>query len=289
MDHWNPDKILSLFYEAAQIGLKIKLDPKTVLKEDLTPVTLADRTVEDFLTQNLADERSFLIGEETYETKGREYLDNALKGVCWIIDPIDGTANFASSYDSWGISIGFAENGRIVEGGVYLPERGEILLTDGEKVLYGNCREVKSVSQLKNSLAPLKKPEKPFQGSSVVALSQVVAKQGILHISNPVLATGSFVYSAVSLAAGRDGALLTNAKLWDVAGIMPCFARLGIKAGFLKDPQKDVTDCRIDPEYYHLSYTALDAFRLKDAAIFASERSTIEKICNSCKLEYSLQ
>lgn len=289
MDHWNPDKILSLFLEAAQIGLKIKHDPGTVLKEDLTPVTLADRTIEDFLTQNLADERTFLIGEETYEAKGREYLDNALKGTCWIIDPVDGTANFAASYDSWGISIGFAENGRIVEGGVYLPERGEILITDGEKVLYGNCPGIQNLSCMKQSLAPLKKPEKPFQGSSVVALSQVVAKYGLIHISNPVLATGSFVYSAVSLASGRDGALLTNAKLWDVAGILPCFARLGIKSGFLKDPQKDVTDCRISPEYYHLSYTSRDAFRLKDAAIFASESSTIEQICNSCKLDYSLQ
>ena len=289
MNCWNRDKILSLFQEAAQLGLKIKNDPHTVLKEDMTPVTLADKTIEDFLAQELVDEETFLIGEETFETKGKEYLDKALCGKCWIIDPVDGTANFAASYDTWGISIGFAENGIIRQGGVYLPEKGELVLTDGDKVFYADCRGAETLQDLRDALKEQERPRKPFTGSSMVALSQVVAKKGTVNIHNPVLATGSFVYSAVSLAAGRDGALITNAKLWDVAGIMPCFARLGIKGGFLSDMEKDVTDCRIDPAYYHLDYTAKDAFRLKDAAVFAEEKSTIEKICSVCKLDYTLQ
>ncbi len=289
MNYWDKDRILALFWEAALLGLKIKNDPHTVLKEDMTPVTLADKSIEDFLAGELVDENTFLIGEETFETKGKEYLDNALSGDCWIIDPVDGTANFAASYDTWGISIGFADHGVICQGGVYLPEKGEILLTDGDKVLYANCREAVTLQDLKNALKEIQRPHKPFTGSSMVALSQVVAKKGSIHIHNPVLATGSFVYSAVSLAAGRDGALITNAKLWDVAGSLPCFARLGIKGGFLSDGTKDVTDCRITPAYYHLDYTAKDAFRLKDAVVFAEERATIEKICSVCKLDYTLQ
>lgn len=289
MNCWNKEKILSLFWEAAQLGLKIKNDPHTVLKEDMTPVTLADKTIEDFLAKELLDEETFLIGEETFETKGREYLDKALCGKCWIIDPVDGTANFAASYDTWGISIGFAEKGVIRQGGVYLPEKGELMLTDGDKVLYANCREAATLQDLKNALKEMESPRKPFTGSSMVALSQVVAKNGCIQIHNPVLATGSFVYSAVCLAVGRDGGLITNAKLWDVAGIMPCYARLGIKGGFLGNMKKDVTDCRIDPSYYHLNYTSKDAFRLKDAAVFAEEKATIEKICSVCKLDYTFQ
>ena len=37
MDFWDTEKILSLFREAARLGLKIKKDPHTVLKEDATP------------------------------------------------------------------------------------------------------------------------------------------------------------------------------------------------------------------------------------------------------------
>ena len=75
MNFWDKEKILSLFLEAAQLGLKIKNDPHTVLKEDMTPVTLADKMIEEFLAKELLDEDTFLIGEETFETKGREYLD----------------------------------------------------------------------------------------------------------------------------------------------------------------------------------------------------------------------
>ena len=289
MNHWDKDKILSLFLEAARLGLNIKNDPCTVLKEDMTPVTLADKTIENFLAGELTGKDSFLIGEETFETKGKEYLDNALCGDCWIIDPVDGTANFAASYDTWGISIGFAQNGSFRQGGVFLPEKGELMLTDGDEVLYANTREAEKLQDLKKALKVLKRPRKPFTGSSMVALSQVIAKRGVINISNPVIATGSFVYSAVSLVAGRDGALITNAKLWDVAGIMPCYARLGIKGGFLADPEKDVTDCKIDPKYYHLDYTAKDAFRLKDGAVFAEEKATVEKICSVCKLNFTLQ
>ena len=80
MDLWDTEKILSLFREAARLGLKIKKDPHTVLKEDATPVTLADRTIEDFLTGELAGKDAFLVGEETFASKGREYLDRALSG-----------------------------------------------------------------------------------------------------------------------------------------------------------------------------------------------------------------
>ncbi|MBO4304556.1 MAG: hypothetical protein J6A21_08220 [Lentisphaeria bacterium] len=289
MDFWNTEKILSLFREAARLGLKIKKDPHTVLKEDATPVTLADKTIEDFLTGELAGKDAFLVGEETFASKGREYLDRALSGTCWIIDPVDGTANFAASYDTWGISIGFAKGGRLVQGGVYLPEKGELVLTDGERVLYAQHPGMEEEPEWKNFLKPLEKPGKPFTGASVVSLSQLVAKKGIVELPNPVLATGSFVYSAVSVALGRDGALVTNAKLWDVAGMVPCFARLGIRGGFLGDREKDVTDCRIDPEYYFLDYTAQDAFRLKDAVLFVSDFSAAEKIRSACRVEYTLR
>ncbi|HPJ87698.1 MAG TPA: inositol monophosphatase [Thermotogota bacterium] len=40
----------------------------------------------------------------------------------WIIDPIDGTANFMHGLPLWGVSIAFSTNGKILFGIVYCPE-----------------------------------------------------------------------------------------------------------------------------------------------------------------------
>ncbi|OIO05069.1 MAG: hypothetical protein AUJ51_00700 [Elusimicrobia bacterium CG1_02_56_21] len=46
----------------------------------------------------------------------------------WIIDPLDGTTNYAHGFPAAAVSIGFAENGEIKAGGVYDPFRKELFL-----------------------------------------------------------------------------------------------------------------------------------------------------------------
>lgn len=67
-------------------------------------LTVADGAVEDFLRQRLAVlfPTDAVIGEEG----GGEASD-----AVWIIDPIDGTSNFARGDRNWCISIGFLLNG----------------------------------------------------------------------------------------------------------------------------------------------------------------------------------
>jgi myo-inositol-1(or 4)-monophosphatase len=67
-------------------------------------LTVADGAVEDFLRQRLAVlfPSDAVIGEEG----GGEASD-----AVWIIDPIDGTSNFARGDRNWCISIGFLLNG----------------------------------------------------------------------------------------------------------------------------------------------------------------------------------
>lgn len=65
-------------------------------KPDLTPVTEADRGVEEAIRQRLATERpgDAVLGEE-YGATG----DAARR---WVIDPIDGTKNFVRGIPVWG-------------------------------------------------------------------------------------------------------------------------------------------------------------------------------------------
>ncbi|HVO33817.1 MAG TPA: inositol monophosphatase family protein [Elusimicrobiota bacterium] len=44
----------------------------------------------------------------------------------WIVDPLDGTTNYAHHFPQCGVSIGLAFNGRIILGGVFDPFRDEL-------------------------------------------------------------------------------------------------------------------------------------------------------------------
>ena len=77
-------------------------------KADASPVTDADRSVEAALKALLAEERpnDALIGEE--------YGSTGSGARTWIIDPIDGTANFMRGVPVWGALIALSIDGKPV-------------------------------------------------------------------------------------------------------------------------------------------------------------------------------
>lgn len=81
-------------------------------KPDATPVTDADRTVENKIRSILADERpqDLIVGEEFGSPS-----DIAPNTRYWVIDPIDGTKNFLRGVPIWATLIGLVnrdENGQ---------------------------------------------------------------------------------------------------------------------------------------------------------------------------------
>lgn len=84
-------------------------------KPDLTPVTDADRAVEDALRKQLSHARSrdAILGEER-GVSGRSSRQ-------WIIDPIDATKNFVRGVPVWATLIALVENGEVVVGVVSAP------------------------------------------------------------------------------------------------------------------------------------------------------------------------
>ncbi len=105
-------------------------------KSDLTPVTAADRAVETELRRILAGERpdDAILGEE-----------QGAKGVGsrrWILDPIDGTRNYARGIPVWATLIALEEDGIGAVGVVSAPalgrrwwaERGSGAFASGEPI-----------------------------------------------------------------------------------------------------------------------------------------------------------
>lgn len=84
-------------------------------------VTRADRDVENFIrtkiTAHFPDDG--ILGEELAPAQ----LTSAVK---WVIDPIDGTANYIRDLDHWGVSIACVVNGVSEIGVIYDPSRDKL-------------------------------------------------------------------------------------------------------------------------------------------------------------------
>jgi fructose-1,6-bisphosphatase/inositol monophosphatase family enzyme len=96
-------------------------DVEEKAKDDL--VTIADREVEQFLSEALTrlSPDVAVVGEEACAADPT-VLDR-LSGPCWIIDPIDGTANFASGQGHFAIMVALADGGDTLAGWIYDPKR----------------------------------------------------------------------------------------------------------------------------------------------------------------------
>ncbi|MGI8573199.1 MAG: histidinol-phosphatase [Solirubrobacteraceae bacterium] len=89
-------------------------------KPDLTPVTEADRAVEQAVRERLASVRpgDSVLGEEY----GTSTVEDGTRR--WIIDPIDGTKNYVRGIPVWATLLALEEQGRIVLGVVSAPALG---------------------------------------------------------------------------------------------------------------------------------------------------------------------
>jgi myo-inositol-1(or 4)-monophosphatase len=103
--------------ERALVAFRQTLKLEFKGKRQDNPVTALDRDTESFLRVEL--KRAFpehgLLGEEQDDD-----IDAQARYI-WVIDPIDGTMNFASGLPLFGISIGLLEDGAPVVGAIWVP------------------------------------------------------------------------------------------------------------------------------------------------------------------------
>jgi len=91
-------------------------------KEPGDPVTIADREAEQLLEAGLSAicPGARVIGEEAC-AGNPALLDQASDGLVWIVDPIDGTANFSAGNPPFGIMIALLADGETQASWIYDP------------------------------------------------------------------------------------------------------------------------------------------------------------------------
>ncbi len=114
--------MLALVQKTNAIALRyFNSDIKADYKADNSPVTLADKKIEVFLREQIAETfpTHGIIGEEF----GKSGEDSEY---CWVIDPIDGTKNFTAGIHSFATLIALCKKGRPIIGCIAAPAMNKI-------------------------------------------------------------------------------------------------------------------------------------------------------------------
>ncbi len=92
-----------------------------------SPVTEADRAVDDVLRRALPRAGEGWLSEETADSPDRLHRERV-----WVVDPLDGTKEFVEGLPEWCVSVGLVENGEAVAGGILSPATGQLFLGSRE-------------------------------------------------------------------------------------------------------------------------------------------------------------
>jgi myo-inositol-1(or 4)-monophosphatase len=211
------ERFLAVAWDAANAAGEIIRrswqQPKTIdYKGAIDLVTTTDRETEhkivEVIRHNFSDHA--ILAEEETDLRGDD------KDYRWIVDPLDGTTNFAHGYPNFCVSIALECAGEVVLGLVYDPLRGECFnAVKGEgATLNGSPIRVSGVKELDKALLatgfPYDRREKAdFYLSFFKAF--LTRCQGIRR-------NGSAALDLCYLACGRiDGFWELKLRPWDIA------------------------------------------------------------------------
>lgn len=162
-------------------------------------VTNLDGKIENFLIGKIKEKYPHfdIVSEEGNYDK--QVTDN-----CFIIDPIDGTVNFANHIPFWAIQVACRKNGNPVASVIDMPDLNEFYYAD-ENGAFLNGRKI-HVNEV-----PLKNTLYTLNGGNVIDCLSRMRKH-----SPGARALGCVAMSMAYVASGRiHGAVFRNDKPWD--------------------------------------------------------------------------
>ena len=99
------------------------------IKEDNSPLTLADKKCNEVINEHLIKTGIPIISEEN---KQIDYQDRKDYSLCWIVDPLDGTKEFVKRNGEFTVNIALVNKGKPLFGIIYVPVSKDLYLGDVE-------------------------------------------------------------------------------------------------------------------------------------------------------------
>jgi myo-inositol-1(or 4)-monophosphatase len=208
------DAVAPLAREAAALAARMRAEgmAETKMKGAQDFLTEADGATESFLRARL---ESLFPGEPILGEEGGGAAPE--RGPLWILDPIDGTSNFARGGDRWCVSLGLALDGRAVLGAVARHAPAELVLGAQGCGASLNGKPIRAASTTDLARATvevgwsLRRPVPDF----VALLGRVMAAGAGARIG------GSGTLGLVETAIGRlDGYVELHINAWDACGAL---------------------------------------------------------------------
>ncbi|MCX7887338.1 MAG: inositol monophosphatase [Verrucomicrobiae bacterium] len=184
-------------------------------------VTQADVAVERFLVERIRacypDQN--ILGEETgWQNLGSEFT--------WVIDPLDGTSNFAAGLPWFGVMLAVLRNAQPVMAAVYLPATDTLYFAEKGNGVFRNGQRVRvsTAKRLCDALCAFAlDPTNDLQKArrNVAVFEQLVARCRNLRMTNCLV-------DFCSTVDGRIGVCLNQmTRIWDIAPFVLMFPEAG--------------------------------------------------------------
>jgi myo-inositol-1(or 4)-monophosphatase len=212
------DRLLAVAVEASTAAGNVLLEYArsgfhVLRKNPINLVTDADHAAEQCIIEHIR--RTFPTHRTLAEERGAGA--DVPSRYRWIIDPLDGTTNFAHGFPVYAVSIGVECDGKLLVGVVYDPTRDELFTaeTDCGALLNGRSIRVSDTAQLDAALVVtgFAYDIRDTSNNNLDHFSRFSLKaQGVRR-------TGSAALDLCYVAAGRfDGFWEVKLSPWDMAG-----------------------------------------------------------------------
>ena len=180
------------------------------LGQETNLVTELDRQAEEMIIRCIRREfpdHDFLAEESGGDDRRSEYR--------WIIDPIDGTTNFAHGLPIYSISIGLEHKGELVAGVVFDPSREELFAAEKGRGAFLNRERIR-VSGISTLIESILVTGFPYDVKSNPG--NIRHFQNFLVEAQAVRRLGSAALDLCYVACGRlDGYWELSLSPWDMA------------------------------------------------------------------------
>ncbi|HEX9021007.1 MAG TPA: inositol monophosphatase family protein [Nitrospirota bacterium] len=184
---------------------------KISYKGDINLVTEMDTRSERAVVETLLAAfpgHGILAEEETRIQNGSAFT--------WIIDPLDGTTNYAHAYPCFSVSIALEREGELILGVVYDPMRDELFSAQKGQGAFLNGKPIR-VSGTDVLIKSLLATGFPYDRKES-GKNNLQSFHDLLMASQEVRRDGSAALDLCSVASGRfDGFWELKLKPWDVA------------------------------------------------------------------------
>ncbi|ARU58512.1 MAG: inositol monophosphatase [Pseudomonadales bacterium] len=171
------------------------------------------------------------------ETNPDLTLAEDLEDPIWIIDPIDGTVNYAYNHHQVAISIAFATGGKVQVGVVHCPFQNETFqaIAGGQAML--NHRPIKPSASMSLETS-LIGTGFPYQKNEIAGL--ILRLKSVLSSCRDIRRIGSAAIDICWVAMGRLDGYYESLSPWDFAAAQLIARTAGAQCGHIYPPPEGI-------------------------------------------------